>query len=30
MSNHTTKMPQVPIEINGNLNFSQIGNDETF
>ena len=30
MSNHTTKMTQVPIEINGNLHFSQVWHGETF
>ena len=30
MSNHTPKMTQVPIEINGNVLFSQIGHGESF
>ena len=30
MSNHTPKMTQVPIEINGSLHFSQIRYGETF
>ena len=30
MSNHTKKMTQVPIEINGNLHFSKIWHRETF
>ena len=30
MTNHTPKMTKVPIEINGNLHFSQIWHDETF
>ena len=29
MSNHTPKMTQVPIKINGNLHFSQIWHGET-
>ena len=30
MSNYTTKMTQVPFEINGNLHFSQNWNGETY
>ena len=30
MSNHTPKMAQVPIEINGNLLFPQIWHGESF
>ena len=30
LSNHTTKMTKVSIEINGNLQFSQISHGETF
>ena len=30
MSNHTTKMSQIPIEINDNLYFSQIWHGEFF
>ena len=30
MSNHIPKMTQVPIEINGNLLFSQIQHGESF
>ena len=30
MNNHTTKITQVPIKINGNLHFSQIWHSEMF